>query len=318
MENKTKTEKNTFNLYHYPQLISHLEQQALEGWMLCDCTDTHLEYAPCPPQKVHFAVTFYPDYDFLAVKTPEKLQNLWDFCQLNGWEHITGNATMQVFCNKSENPVPLHTDAVVQMENFHDMMKAGDLKHWKQETILNGIVVVFVAVLFAFVRQDGVDLQEFVLRLSPVMILLIIHDIWKSVTNGAQWLRYAAWHKTAKMLAYSENIFMPPRENKLIKKLDIAVAVAFVSVASAYMFADNNLVVAVTGLAVIFTVIICYIFVAKLFKKQGVPAEENRILTTLIMVLVLAVVMHIAGGVLVWLGNHGIIEPVIQVTTVYK
>ncbi|MBR5251424.1 MAG: DUF2812 domain-containing protein [Oscillospiraceae bacterium] len=318
MENNTKTEKNTFNLYHYPQLINHLEQQAAEGWMLCDCTETYLEYRSCTPQKVHFAVTFYPDYDFLDTEAPEKLKNLWDFCQLNGWEHITDNATMQVFCNKNENPVPLHTDAVVQMENFHAMMKAADLKQWKQETILNGVVVVFVAVLFAFVRQDGVDLREFVLRISPVMVLVLVHDIWKSVSNGAQWLRYASWHKTAKLLAHSENIFMPPKENKLLKKLDIAVAVAFVAVAIAYMFVDNNLVVAVTGFAVIFTVIICYILVAKLFRAQGVPAEENRILTTLIMVLVLAVVLHIAGGVLIWLADHGIIEPVIRVTTVYK
>ena len=318
MENK-RTEKNKFTIWDYPLLIAYLEQMAADGWMLCDCTETTLEFEQQPPQQVHFAVTFFPDYDFLDPEPPENLKRLWAFCQMYGWINVTDNASMQIFYNPEPNPVPLHTDAVVQLENFNAMMENEKIKQWKQNVWVNGVFFGILLLVFAAVAQE-VSLTEFagiLRRGSPLALLMLARHLYILITDGTRWLNYSRWYKAARIAAENENIFMPPQENQVLANADTVMSVAYLGVALVLIFRNGLIGTVVFWVLVTVAFLAVYIITGNSLKKSGLSADENRRATFGIMMLAVVVFLIIIVPLLVLLNNIGLLDGMITVTTTY-
>lgn len=306
-------EKNKFTLWQYPLLISHLEEMTQKGHMLTELDGNELVYDQCQPQKVHFAVTFFPDYDFLDPVPPPALERLWEFCNENGWQHITDNASMQVFCNTAENPVPLHTDAVVQLDNFHAMMKIEKVKNWKYNVICDGLFLLFITVLFAAMAADGA-LKSFLTKASPVMLLLLVKHIYTFLSDGAKWLSYHLWRKKAKAVAEEQNIFYPPKENIALQKTDTAVLTAILVLLVLFAFRCGNLVWMIVWSVVIFGVMAFYILMLRTMKEDGVSAKENRTIAAVLVALLVVVLILMLPFIIMLLGESGLGVDVVTMT----
>ena len=306
-------EKNKFTLWQYPLLISHLEEMAQKGHMLSELDGNELVYDQCEPQKVHFAVTFFPDYDFLDPVPPPALERLWEFCDQNGWQHITDNASMQIFCSTATNPVPLHTDAVVQLDNFNAMMKIEKVKNWKSNVITSGITTLFIVTVMAFAAMDGAFIQ-LIKRISPVMLILFAKHIYTFLADGAKWLSYHRWYKKAKELAAQQNIFYPPKENIALQKTDTAVLTAFLVLLVFFMFRSGDIVAALVWFAVIFGIMAFYILVLRTMKEDGVSAKENRTVAAVLVILLIIVLIIMLPFIIMLLGESGLGVDVVTMT----
>lgn len=119
MRNK-KRRMEFFSLYNHTSIAAHLEKMAQKGWLLEEIRNTTWIYRKIQPQKLHFAVSYYPkasEYD--PEPSPEQ-QDFWDFCAHTGWKLACTSAQMQIFYNELENPVPIDTDAELEVETIHE------------------------------------------------------------------------------------------------------------------------------------------------------------------------------------------------------
>lgn len=298
------TEKNKFTLWQYPLLISHLEEMAQKGWLLCKAEGNELVYDQYAPQKVHFAVTFFPAYDFLDPVPPPALERLWQFCENSGWQHVTDNASMQIFYNTLEEPVPLHTDALVQLENFDAMMKVEKVKLWKSNVIADGIFLLFIAAVFSFAAMDGA-LRNMLVRASPIMLLLLVKNFYTFITDGAKWFNYRQWYKKAKKTALENNRFYPPKENISLKKTDTAVTVAIMTALVLFALREGTMGTILLWCAIIFGVLGFYIMTLRIMKKDGVPAKETRTTATILVIFLVIVLIIMAPFIIMLMAESG-------------
>ena len=129
-----------YSFYDRSGIAAHLEAMAAKGWQLERMSNLTWTYRRAQPQKLHYAVTYYPSGSAFDPEPNPGLGELYELCEHAGWEYVTGFAEMNIFVNSRENPTPLETDPVVELETIHKSAKRRLLTpYW----ILFAICVVF-------------------------------------------------------------------------------------------------------------------------------------------------------------------------------
>lgn len=105
----------TYSFYDRSAISSHLEAMAAKGWQLERMSNLTWTYRRAQPQKLHYAVTYYPSGSAFDPEPNPGLGELYELCEHAGWEYVTGFAEMNIFVNSRENPTPLETDPVVEL-----------------------------------------------------------------------------------------------------------------------------------------------------------------------------------------------------------
>lgn len=119
----TKRKITPFTFYDRTGIESKLEDQAAKGWLLEKCAASGWIYRRIEPAKIHFSVVYFPAADPFDPHPSDKQVRFQEFCEHTGWELIASNAQMQIFCNRRENPIPIETDPVIEVENIHKSVK---------------------------------------------------------------------------------------------------------------------------------------------------------------------------------------------------
>ena len=119
----TKRKTMPFTFYDRTGIERKLETQAAKGWLLEKCSAAGWIYRRIEPSKIHFSVVYFPAADIFDPHPSDKQQRFQEFCEHTGWELIASNAQMQIFCNRRENPIPIETDPVIEVENIHKSVK---------------------------------------------------------------------------------------------------------------------------------------------------------------------------------------------------
>lgn len=112
-----------FTFYDRTGIQRILEAQAEKGWLLDKVSNFGWRFRRIEPKKLHFAVTYFPPASAYDSHPSERQQDLIDFCNHSGWKIVATAAQMQIFCNEQENPVPIETDPVIELENIHKSAK---------------------------------------------------------------------------------------------------------------------------------------------------------------------------------------------------
>lgn len=105
----------TYSFYDRSGIAAHLEAMAAKGWQLERITSSFWYYRRAQPQKLRYAVTYYPSGSAFDPEPNPGLGELYELCEHAGWEYVTGFAEMNIFVNSRENPTPLETDPVVEL-----------------------------------------------------------------------------------------------------------------------------------------------------------------------------------------------------------
>ena len=112
-----------FTFYDKTGIEKHLEQMAAEGWLLEKMSAFRWTYRRIEPKKIHFSVSYYATITDFEPEPTEQQQAFNEFCEHSGWKLATQTVQMQVFYNENENPVPIETDPMLEIENIHISVK---------------------------------------------------------------------------------------------------------------------------------------------------------------------------------------------------
>ena len=120
-----------FSPFDQSTIETKLEEMAARGWMIQKLGNLFWTYERIEPQKLHFAVTYFPDASEFDPKPSEGQLTREEFCAQDGWQLAVRWGAMQIFYTSQENPVPIDTDVVTQVETICRTMK----KPWCQTSL---------------------------------------------------------------------------------------------------------------------------------------------------------------------------------------
>jgi len=266
----TKRRIMPFTFYDRSGIARELEKQAEQGWMLEKTSAAGWIYHRIEPAKIHFSVVYFPTASAFDPHPSEKQQQFRAFCEHTGWELISSNTQLQIFCNRSENPVPIETDPVIELENIHTSVK---------KTVLSSCAVNLVLA----VMQIGLAFQRFSMdvigelaNLSSLISLLF----WVLVvfTHAAQILLYFKWYLHAKAAA-DNGYFLETRSTdrfQITMLLSSILAVIFLLLSHGgtdMLFAGLFMIASIVGFSLLLVKLTNYL------KKKNVSARRNKIIT---------------------------------------
>ncbi len=141
----TKRRLEAVSLYDHTGIEKHLKQMAEKGWMIEEISSLGWIYRRGEPKHGHFSVTYYPKASEFDPEPTEGQRMYQEFTAHSGWQFICSSAQMQVFYTEQEDPTPIETDPVTQVENIHKAAKKNHLLAYFLYLaigVLNGVLFV--------------------------------------------------------------------------------------------------------------------------------------------------------------------------------
>lgn len=187
----TKRELNPYSFYDTEGLARHFERMAAEGWAP-DRVGLFIRYRRIKPQKLRFAITYYPD-DGGADGEDVFLE----YCAQAGWQQSAGvgdltfwgdgaegeggglgGRTRHVLCTADENAVDVETDPVLQVDAMHR-----GLKYYHSMMIFwFGYMLLRIWDILTGLKTDPLNtliygMGDFLSCISPVVTLICGTDL---------------------------------------------------------------------------------------------------------------------------------------------
>ena len=283
----TKRKLMSFTFYDRTGIQKKLEEEAANGWMLESITDFGWKFRRMEPAKVHFAVTYFPSATAFDPGPSEKHKRFLDFCAHTGWELVSSNAQLQIFCNRAENPIPIETDPEIELQNIHGSVK----KTFLPVYILNMILPLMQFGLF-FQRLSWDPIGE--LASTPALISLVLYAILMFFAVSSLWM-YASWYRKAKKAA-ADGYFLETKSTDQFQIVVLSCAVlALIFLGISYN--DSWIIWSmVLMLGALFIITALVLWISKVMKKHGVSAGSNQVVTYGLSVLLSLVIC----GVMIW------------------
>lgn len=116
---KTKRVYANYAFFDRTGIQTFLEKQAMKGWMLCGKKASVWHFRRMEQKKLHYSVTYFPNGSESDTEPSEELKELMDFCEHTGWKQAVNGGAMQIFYHDAENPTPIETDALVELNTIH-------------------------------------------------------------------------------------------------------------------------------------------------------------------------------------------------------
>ncbi len=271
---ETKRRMETFSFYDRTGTERHLERMAEKGWLLDRIGQFFWTYRRIEPRKLSFSVCYFPKASQFDPEPSEEQQTFYDFCEHSGWVLAASNAQLQVFCNERENPVPIETDPVLEVESIHRTMK--------KSLIPSQLGLLAVAVLNAGLTVWRLSGDPIGVLSSPAGLFPSLCWVLLLVLIGVELGSYFRWHRRA-VLAAERGEFL---ETGSHRKLQIG---ALVLIAAGTVWFILSVALSGSRVMTVMTVILFFVYVPMLFlliwglrkwlKHRKAPAKINMIIT---------------------------------------
>jgi len=269
-----------FTFYDRTGICRILEQQAAKGWLLDKVTNFAWRFQRIEPKKIHFAVTYFPKASAYDPYPSEAQQELHEFCAHSGWVLAGTTAQMQIFYNESDDPVPIETDPMMELENIHASAKK------------NYLPAYFMLLVLA-VFQIGLQISQ--LLSFPLTYLSQDSTVFNwlcQLTLFAMCVMeiggYFYWYRRAKPAAENGEFV----ETRGFRKISLFL-LAVVIIAMFWLLFSMGPRMA-TGMSIVLLMLsVVYVAVFSLqgwMKRRGVATKTNRTIT-LVMTFVITMVI---------------------------
>ena len=284
----TKRKLMPFTFYDRTGIQRRLEAEVEMGWLLEKCSAAGWLYRRIEPARFRFAVVYFPAADAFDPCPSEKQVRFQEFCEHTGWELIATNAQMQIFCNRRENPIPIETDPVIEVENIHRSVKKTMLPAYFTNLILAIMQIGLAAQRFS--RDPLTELLSLPAMLATLFWCLDV--IFWTVLLGM----YFHWYTGARKAA-TDGLFLDTKctdgfQMTMLITTGLALVCMYLSFGSWSTVMVGLLMVAgILGLSGV------TVWLSNRMKQKNVSARTNKLFT-----YVFAVVMSfvLCGGV-IWL-----------------
>lgn len=284
----TKRKLMPFTFYDRSGIERLLEEEAAKGWMLEKTSAAGWIYRRIEPARIHFAVVYFPGATAFDPAPSDAQLRFQDLCEHTGWELISSNIQLQIYCNRNEDPIPIETDPVIELENIHASVK---------KTFLP----TYVLDLFLGFMQLGLTFQRF--SRDPVgtlantaELLSILFWILLIFSCAAQIFMYYRWHHKAKIAA-QDGHFLETRGTdrfQIFMIISSTLALIFMLLS----FGGGSMIL--IGLLMVVSIVGCGFLLTKVsnfFKKRNTTAKTNRLITYGLAILISLIIC----GVVLWL-----------------
>lgn len=287
---QTKHVITQFCFYDRTGIQKMLEKQARKGWMLESIGQLGWKYRRIEPKNVRFAVTYYPKASMFDPKPTVGEELYQEFVEYSGWQFVTSNAQMQIFCTEDENPVPIETDPIVELQNIHRAVKKSFLPGYFMTlfcALLNlGLMVWRLAENFTGTLAHNTNL--FTISCWIILALLEIYEI----------SAYFLWRRKALKAAQLDGSFVETKNRNNLMLVILAV------VCAAYILLVSSLSPRMAYIGVISVVLMLLaaavvLLLTKWMKKTGFSREDNRAYTILATVFISLAVAFLSTVVII-------------------
>ncbi len=292
----TKRVMNAFSVYDRTGIENYLMCQAREGWMLERMGSFFWYFKKVEPVAGKFSVTYFPKASFFEAEPSEGQQTFLEYCSHTGWELVASSGQLQVFYSSLKEPVPIETDAQMEVENVHSSAKKSFL--WLYPMLWLVGLFQAVVVLWRAVENPLEALSSNAFLLWGFCILL-----WSTISISDA-CGYFRWYRRARKKAAEENCFLETRGSMKTYILSLAVMLVGDGFLLMWLSKDSAGAFAIIGAlgiaAVVITIVI--ISVVGFAKKIRLSKKANFTITvtvTIILLVLLLVTMFVMFGGLV-------------------
>lgn len=299
----TKKELLSNNFYEHTGIEKHLEKRAAEGWMLTEIGTFFLHYRRIEPKNLHFKVTYYPKASAFDPEPTEGEQTFREFCEHTGWQMAASSAQMLIFYNELENPTPLETDPMPEIETIH--------KTAKKTVIVSNLLLLACALL-----NMSMFVTDFIRR--PIRLLsdmgnLITGGVWilLLVVTCVNLISYFVWYKRA-VRAAERGEFLDTFDTSRFQKTAIAAAMLlFAGMIIYHTLSARSYAMRAVFLLLAFWVFILFAAVngvKNYLKRKKVSKRKNFAITLAVDFLLAFLFMgSITWGIL-YAGSKGVLK----------
>lgn len=269
------------------KMVRFLDKQARNGWLFCGFGNKGWNFIPVKPNIYHFSVVYFPA-DFEKDETAvSRLLEFREFCAHAGWELAGANQELQVFYSTRENPVPIDTDPLLEIETMHTMALR-KLKPQFKYNIKQGLIYLTLGLLAFF--ENPVWAFTYILLITGLTIyfgkLLV-----GLIRLGEQYV----WHWQAKR--YAEQYGEYPYSLKHLpfsKIADVLVDIFLLETVIRYLGIGRAI-----GLGVICVLTVGgAIWVTEWIDNQILRSKTKKILTVVGVIAVIVVGLFLYYGTL--------------------
>ena len=263
-----------YSFYDRTHIQQYLEDMASKGWMLEKITSFYWQFKAIEPQTLHFSINYFPPASEFDAEPSEQLLTIRDYCAHAGWEFVTASAQMQIYCNAQENPTPIETDALVEVETINKAMKKNFLPSQIVLLIL-GVLQMILHVNMFRINPIGyfTNASNFVATFCWLVVIAMC---------SLEVFGYLRWYKKARHAAEVDGEFIEtPSHRHIILSMLGAVMMVFLLWILTLQSRDMYFVVGVLTAGFVFIFWFTGV-VMKWMKRKKVSAKVSRIATVAI------------------------------------
>ena len=275
----------TLSFYDHTGIEHHLTNMAKQGWLIEKISNYYWTYRKIEPCDLTFMVTYFPKASDFDPQLSEEQERLRDFCADTGWELACTWFQMQVFYNESEDPIPINTDPVLEVEAVHKACKASLLKGYYVLIAISGIMSFFFlsSLISDTLRILASPTDMFKGIIWLLLLILILVEV----------LTYFRWYRKAKKQAEHE-IFLETPSTAKFQKIAMGLLVIFLlNWILNIVLVDNPVLLWCCALVAV-VIILDHILIQVVknhLKKKNVSANMNKALTILFSFVFVFVMM---------------------------
>ena len=291
----TKYVVTQYCFYDRTGIQKMLEKQAAKGWLLESIDQFSWKYRRTEPQKLHFAVTYYPKASMFDPYPTVGEELYRDFIGHSGWQFVASNAQLQVFCTEEENPVPIETDPVVEIQNIHKAVKKNFLPSY--------ILMLLCALM---------NLGLMTMRLSESFTATLAHNaniftifcwIILAVMEILEISAYFLWRGKALKAAVLDGSFVETRNrNNLIWLILMVILGAYLLMVSS--LSAKMAVIGVLSVILLLGAAGLVLWFTAWMKKIGFSKEDNRAYTILATLFISIAVTFLSTAIIMTVMDH--------------
>ena len=257
-----------FAFYDHTAIQRRVEEMAAQGWLLEKPGNFLWIYRRTEPRRLHAAVTYFPTASPFDPSPSQGELTMEEFCAQDGWRLLARWGQMQIFVSQEEDPVPIDTDPMTQVETVHRSMK---------RAMLPGHLVLAAVILWQLwfqllqFRQDPVGFLASTSSLLgvPMWLLLLLATLYEIFF-------YFWWHRKA-VRGAADGFFLPVRTNRLASALLLGGAI-FLLLFSA-IGSRSRLGILLGGCALYGVTILLTGRVREMMKRRGAPKMATMVVT---------------------------------------
>ncbi|MBR4992139.1 MAG: DUF2812 domain-containing protein, partial [Clostridia bacterium] len=262
-----------FSFYDHTGMTCHCEKMARRGWLLDKMGGILWRYHSIEPQRLRFAMTYFPEVTGFEPDTPAAQTDMQALCAQAGWQLAANAGKFQVYYNEDPEAVELDTDPGIQLEVIHRAMK---------KNFLPSYVMLAVCAILQILTQIGSLTRDYgVFYSGPAQYFSGFS--WMMLPTWCALLaiyllelgRYLLWYRKAKRRA-EDGLMTPSPNSGWIQGL--AVVLLFIILLS-WGLSSNMRDVVFAMLAMLLGVGVLSVLLSKILKKWKVSAKINMLVT---------------------------------------